>query len=118
VSELVNDGVSDTFMVLENDWLWEWGMFKESQMRNYPPKYLPLKPFKSPQPKPIKSPQPTIENTDSELIIYLGNYTCYYNKDFNVTGMSNCSKEDNYDKLVGKAVAFYKAFHEEIKNMR
>ena len=113
VFELVNDGVTNMFTVLENDWLWEWGMFKESQMKKSPPKHLTSTPFESPQSKPIKSPQPIIEDTDSELIIYLGNYTCYYNKDFNVIGMSNCSKEDNYDKLVGKAIAYYKAFHKE-----
>lgn len=55
--------------------------------------------------------EPTIEDSVEDLAIYSGRHTIYYNKELDLIGVSVCHPNDNYDKFIGKAVAYYKAFN-------
>lgn len=59
--------------------------------------------------------QPVIEETKEEVYIFAGRTTVYINKEFGFYGVSTCHEDEikNYSKLIGKSIAFYRAFNKE-----
>ena len=63
------------------------------------------------QPTKPKQSRPIIEDDGNEVYIYVGNTTIYIHPEFCQYGVSTCSSEDIYDKMVGKSVAYFRANH-------